>query len=74
MHYVQAILSLGLFAWFGYAVAFDALPSGEGGSSKTRSLKLAADTLTEQVGVVPAGALLAGIGVCLAIFFLSRSR
>lgn len=74
MHYVQAIVSLGLFGWFGYAVAFDALPDSDGGSSKTRGLKAVADTLTEQIGSAPAGALLAGFGVCLAAFFLSRGR
>lgn len=74
MPYVQAIISLGLFGWLGYAVAFDALPTGDGGSGKTRALQMAADTMTDQFGAIPAGSLLAGFGVLLAVFFISRAR
>ncbi|NNE86492.1 MAG: hypothetical protein HKN27_00320 [Silicimonas sp.] len=74
MHYVQAVISLGLFGWFGYAVAFDAVPGGDGGSSKTRALQSVADTLTYQMGAAPAGAAIAGAGVLLAAYFLARGR
>lgn len=74
MHYVQAIIALGLFGWFGYAVAFDALPGEDGGSSKTRLLQTTADALTAQMGSMPAGAAIAGVGVLLAAFFLARGR
>mgnify|MGYP001556651622 CR=1 FL=1 len=74
MHYVQSVIALGLFGWFGYAVAFDALPGSDGGSSKTRFLQTIADTLTAQMGAAPAGAVIAGAGVLLAAFFVARGR
>ena len=72
MNYVQAIIALGLFGWFGYAVAFDAIPGGDGGSSKTRSLKAVADVLTSEMGATGAGAAIAGFGILLAGFFWWR--
>ncbi len=72
MHYVQAVIAMGLFGWLGYAIAFDALPGGDGGSSKTRALMAMADKMTTELGPMGAGGLCLAIGVVLAFFFVRR--
>ena len=72
MHYVQAIISVGLFGWLGYVIAFNQLPVGEGGSSKTRALMGLVDNFTAVLGPGLTGALCLSVGVVLAFFFLKR--
>ena len=73
MDYVRAVLCLGLFSFLSYAVIFDIIPAN-GGSSKTRALKGAMNSATEQVGVIPTGLGLFAIGLALAAFFVIRHR
>ena len=73
MKYVQALISLGLFGWLAFAVATDTVPGGEGGSSKTRALKSAISTATDQFGTMGTAAGLAVVGIVLAMFFMMRS-
>lgn len=72
MHYVQAIISVAFFGWLGYAIAFDQLPVGEGGSSKTRALMGLVDSVTAALGTGLTGALCLSVGIVLAFFFLKR--
>ena len=72
MHYVQAVISIGLFGWLGYAIMFNQLPSGDGGSSKTRALMGIVDNLTASLGQGMTGAICMSFGVLLAFFFLRR--
>jgi hypothetical protein len=74
VQYVQAILATGLFGWYGYAIAFDALPGDGGSSSKSRILHVISDALTAQLGPVFAGALIAFAGFVLATYFIARAR
>ena len=72
MHYVQALISIGLFGWLGYTVAFGSLPADAGGSSKSRALTGLADWMTGTLGPGLSGALLLSVGIVLAWFFLRR--
>jgi len=72
MHYVQAIISIGFFGWLGYAIAFDALPASDGGSSKTRALMAAVDKMTTEFGPGLSGMALVVVGFLLAAFFIRR--
>ena len=74
MRYVQAMIAVGLFGWLGYAVAFDALPAFEGGSSKTRGLMSLVESVTQSIGSGLTGALLLSIGVVIAWYVLKRGE
>ena len=72
MHYVQAIISIGFFGWLGYAIAFDALPGEDGGSSKSRALMTMVDRVTGELGTNLTAALCLGLGLILAALFIRR--
>jgi hypothetical protein len=72
MKYVQSIIAFGLFGWLGYAVYTDTLPSGDGGSSKTRALNGLISNVTDEFGVTQTSIGLVTIGFVLALFFLMR--
>ena len=72
MHYVQAVISIGLFGWLGYAIAFNTLPGGEGGSSKTRALMAIVDKVTAEIGTNGVAALCLAVGLGLAALFIRR--
>lgn len=74
MRYVQAVLALGLFGYFGYAVLADALPASDSGSSKTRALVGLIENATERFGTTETGLGLIAVGILLAMFFVGRAR
>lgn len=74
MKYVQALISIGLFGWLGYAVLSGTFPGGDGGSSKTRALKGVVEMLTGKFGVTETGLGLIAFGILLALFFLMRRQ
>ena len=72
MKYIQALISLGLFGWLAFAVATDSIPGDAGGSSKTRALKAAVSSATDEFGTMETASGLAIVGIVLALFFLAR--
>ena len=74
MKYVQALVSVALFGWLGFALLTDSVPGGEGGSGKTRKLKSIMESATQNFGVENTAYLCFGIGVLLAILFLLREE
>ena len=74
MNIARAIISLGLFGWFGWAVWTGNVPGGDVGSSKTRALRSFVDGTTSQYGVETTAFVLFGIGAALALFFFMLHR
>ena len=70
MKYVQVVVSLALFGWFGYALLTQQTPFGDGGSSKTRRVTGLIRDLVESVGPENAAYLCFLVGGVLAAYFL----
>ena len=73
MHYIRAIISMGLFGWLGMSVLLGSEPGGSG-SGKSRTLVTVMDELTGAFGREVTGFTLLGIGFFLALFFVFFSR
>ena len=72
MRYIQAIVAIGLFGWLAFMVTFDRFPEGDGGSSKTRGLKVLVDNITQSIGPGLTGALLLMAGITIAWVIMRR--
>lgn len=70
MKYVQAIVSLGLFGWFGYALLTGQVAYGDGGSAKTRRVTGMITDAINTVGVETTAYACFAVGILLAICFL----
>ena len=68
MHTVRAVLCLGLFGYFGYAVWTGQFEGGS--SSKSRAISGVINTVTERFGVEGTSIMLIALGVILAFFFM----
>ena len=66
MHRVRAILCLGLFGYFGYAVWTDQFAGGS--SSKARAVGDVIGMVTERFGVEGTSIMLVSLGVILAFY------
>lgn len=74
MHYIRAVICLGLFGWLGYSVLTDSFPGGDNGSSKSRALNNMIDNATDAFGVMQTGMGLFAIGAALALFFVIKQH
>ncbi len=72
MRFVQAILALGLFGYFGFEVLSGGMIDDGAGSRKGMALRSAINAASEKFGTTETGLGLIAIGILLAMFFVGR--